>query len=354
MSDYSNVYFDKILIYAEVNYFDDICKENDANKFIRELSKFFKVFGWKSKFINARGKLKLYFYGDYKYLMESHIKQVLRFKNYTNKCDLVDNKKRMYFEELENFLSAFSILFRNYIEKILNNEIKLGEHTNLAKFTPSVWFKGVSIYVTIPSTYCEDLEIELNSRFPEDLIYLEDFDYYDNIRDRKRVMILETSESGLSTAEIVLRFSPYENYSLTLCQFQEELPKYEIYKGINKIALNMFRYIWAGEFEKADKLLSYEEKKAYTKEKTLYKIKRLHKNLENYQRYQRLKSLCMRCPPKFPGMKKLHLEKDQLREELEKEDFFRMCSYSQRDFRVFELKVATLEYLIDSIAANQG
>ena len=58
MSDYSNVYFDKILIYAEVNYFDDICKENDANKFIRELSKFFKVFGWKSKFINARGKVQ--------------------------------------------------------------------------------------------------------------------------------------------------------------------------------------------------------------------------------------------------------------------------------------------------------
>ena len=71
-----NIYFDNILIYSEVFYFNDFIKQTEEEKILRDLAKYFKEFGWDFKVINIGNQLKIYFYGKYKKLLNSQINQI--------------------------------------------------------------------------------------------------------------------------------------------------------------------------------------------------------------------------------------------------------------------------------------
>lgn len=344
------IYFDNILIYSEVYYFNDISNKLNEKKILNRLKNYFREFGWESKIIRDDKKLRIYFYGKYPKLLKSQINQIKKYKKITDldSTQLVDpSKSKMDLTDLEGYLEAFSIIYSHYIYNLINDSgLSTSKRDDLAKYTPFIWFKGVSIYLKFPKSIWENLGPELYRRFPEDLAYSEEYDGFDNNLKNTRIKIIDNPDPELMELEMILRFSPFERYSLTLCRYLDELPNSELYMGINKIALKMFRYIWAGEYEEADKYLTDEEKGAYGNEKTLNKLLVLHENLERYREYQRLKVLTSRLPSRYPSYGKLSRDKGLLRRDLEKDDFFRMCTYCQKDFRVFELKVATLKTIL--------
>ena len=359
-SNTDSILFENILVFAETS---NTIKEINRDR-VEKMTHYFLTYGWDLKIIpSKRGKMKFYFYGTNSNLIRSNIELTKDFfKSITSDAGKLTHIEEFLAKEeveccnslfdynvLNRYMDAFAILFRNYFKKDLMPSIKLNKKTNLEilQFDPySICLNGITLRITVPSTIEDNFEMDIRSIFSGGL---EHISYFDPLLDsKKRITRKKNLNSKTTEFTIILRFSPKDRYSLRLSKSVDVIPDLGLYKGVNKIAMDMFRYIRIHEYERAEERLHYEETARINDIKTIRKINILRKLLTKYMHYQALVNVLNKTPDdKEILINKLNKKISSLINQLNKADFFNMCIISQRDFRVFELNIATLKNKIE-------
>lgn len=348
----SQIYFEDILIFAETsNVLRSISEE-----LTKEMHEYFLQYGWMLTVIPSKsGKLKFYFYGKNENLIKANLEIAKGFfKTITSNqeelayVDEYFNKKKeniqilMNFETLSKYLDAFAVHFNKFFKDqlIRGCELRHKVDYDILKFDPySVCLNGITLKINVPSSIEDSVELDITSILSAELEYISDFDPHIDKNDR----ISKKINNNTAQFIVILRFSPKDRYSLKLSKNVDTIPDQGLYRGINKIASDMFRYIRIHEYEKAQQRLTYEETKLSRDKRTIKKLRVLRKLLERYQHYQSLINILESTPDdKIVQISRLEKEIAEIINKLNKADFFKMCIISQRDFRVFELKISSL------------
>jgi hypothetical protein len=356
----SRFYFDDILIYADITHFKKIFDSNQ----IENMKIYFNQLGWDLNIRNNKYGKKIYFNGICGNLIrQNYIKTIdsLISIGY-NESYLLEQKRvylskpadiykdQMNFDILGKYLESFSIDFKTFYDNHIIAKLDLHKESasKLENQDYSLFVNGISFVLSFPLPIDDSLLFEIYNYFSNELTYTSDYDIIP-VPSKERIIINSNEMINTIDVKVILRFSPESRFSLSLHTIPKDLSKCKIYKGINQIAVSVFRYIKANQIEKADQLLVNAEKDSLNDPRKHHKLFELHRLLDKYRELKKNKDILDSLPEDKFWVYKAKLRRDILLAEkfLNKKDFFDLIATSEMDFRSLELKLSKFIVKID-------